>query len=139
MPPSLAALEANRSQLLQQFLSLGDLRPGSITAVARRCGKPTCHCAQPGDPGHDPQFRLTRRVDGKTLTESFPTPAALRKAQREVAEFHRLQQLSTELVAVNQQICGLRPLEEQPQSWTPQEKKRLLRSIKRSHGRSTPG
>ena len=139
MSPSLAALEANRSQLLQQFLSLGDLRPGSITAVARRCGKPTCHCAQPDDPGHDPQFRLTRRVDGKTLTESFPTPAALRKAQREVAEFHRLQQLSTELVAVNQQICGLRPLEEQPQSWTPQEKKRLLRSIKRSRGRLTLG
>ena len=139
MSLSLAALEANRSQLLQQFLSLGDLRPGSITAVARSCGKPTCHCAQPNDPGHDPQFRLTRRVDGKTVTESFPTPAALSKAQREVAEFHRLQELSTQLVAVNQQICGLRPLEEQPQSWTPQEKKRLLRSIKRSHGRSTPG
>ena len=139
MSPSLAALEANRSQLLQQFQSLGDLRPGSITAVARRCGKPTCHCAQPDDPGHDPQFRLTRRLDGKTVTESFPSPTALRKAQREVAEFHRLQQLSTELVAVNQQICGLRPVEEQPQIWTPQEKKRLLRSIKRSRGRSTPG
>jgi hypothetical protein len=139
MSPSLAALEANRSQLLQQFLSLGDLRPGSITAVARHCGKPTCHCAQPNDPGHDPQFRLTRRVDGKTVTESFPSPAALRKAQREVTEFHRLQELSTELVAINQQICGLRPLEEHPQGWTPQEKKRLLRSIKRSRGKSTPG
>jgi len=139
MSPSLAALEANRSQLLQQFQSLGDLRPGSITAVARRCGKPTCHCAQPDDPGHDPQFRLTRRLDGKTVTESFPSPAALRKAQREVAEFHRLQQLSTELVAVNQQICGLRPVEEHPQGWTPQEKKRLLRSIKRSRGRLTLG
>ena len=139
MSPSLAALEANRSQLLQQFQSLGDLRPGSITAVARRCGKPTCHCAQPDDPGHDPQFRLTRRLDGKTVTESFPSPTALRKAQREVAEFHRLQQLSTELVAVNQQICGLRPVEERPQGWTAQEKKRLLRSIKRSRGRLTLG
>ena len=139
MSPSLAALEANRSQLLQQFQSLGDLRPGSITAVARSCGKPTCHCAQPDDPGHDPQFRLTRRLDGKTVTESFPSPAALRKAQREVVEFHRLQQLSTELVAVNQQICGLRPVEEHPQGWTAQEKKRLLRSIKRSRGRLTLG
>src|SRR5437899_10286705 len=137
MPDPIATLEADRSKLLDKFLSLGDLRPGSITAVARRCGKPTCHCAQPDDPGHDPQFRLTRRVDGKTLTESFPTPAALRKAQREVAEFHRLQQLSTELVAVNQQICGLRPVEEHPQGWTPQEKKRRLRSTRRSRGRLT--
>ena len=139
MSLSLATLEANRSQLLQQFLSLGDLRPGSITAVTRSCGKPTCHCAQPNDPGHDPQFRLTRRVDGKTVTESFPSPAALSKAQREVTEFHRLQELSAELVAINQQICGLRPLQDHPQGWTPQEKKRLLRSIKRSRGKSTPG
>ena len=55
MPDSLSALEADRSKLLQQFLGLGDLRPGSITATIRRCGKPTCHCAKPNDPGHDPQ------------------------------------------------------------------------------------
>jgi hypothetical protein len=82
MPDSLTALEVDRSKLLQEFLGLGDLRPGSIGAVVRRCGKPTCHCAKPNDPGHDPQFRLTRRVAGKTITESFPSPAALRKAQQ---------------------------------------------------------
>jgi len=85
MSESLAALEADRSLLLEEFLGLGDLRPGSITAVVRRCGKPTCHCAKPDDGGHDPQFRLTRRVAGKTVTESFPNPAAWRKAQKEVA------------------------------------------------------
>ena len=66
MLDSLAALDVDRAKLLQEFLTLGDLRPGSITAVVRRCGKPTCHCAKPHDPGHDPQFRLTRRVVGKT-------------------------------------------------------------------------
>src|SRR6516165_6671409 len=81
MPDALATLETERSQILEQFLSLGDLRPGSITAVVRRCGKSSCHCAKPHDPGHDPQFRLTRRVAGKTMTETFPNPATLRKAQ----------------------------------------------------------
>jgi amino acid transporter len=38
------------------------VRPGSITAVVRRCGKPSRHCAKPNDPGHDPQFRLTRSI-----------------------------------------------------------------------------
>ncbi len=80
MPDTLEALESQRSQFLEEFLSLGDLRPGSITAVVRRCGKPSCHCAKPNDPGHDPQFRLTRRVAGKSVTESFRSPAALRKA-----------------------------------------------------------
>jgi hypothetical protein len=86
MPDTLDMLEADRSRLLEDFLRLGDLRPGSITAVVRRCGKPTCHRAKPDDPGHDPQFRLTRRVAGKSVTETFPNPAALRKAQHEVAE-----------------------------------------------------
>jgi hypothetical protein len=36
-------LETQRSKLLEEFLRLGDLRPGSITAVTRRCGKSSCH------------------------------------------------------------------------------------------------
>ena len=132
MPDSLAVLEADRSQLLEEFLRLGDLRPGSITAVVRRCGKPSCHCAQPHDGGHDPQFRLTRRVAGKTVTKSFPNPVALRKAQKEVAEFHRFQKLSAELVALNERICAQRPVEPARGGWTEQEKKRLLQSIRRS-------
>jgi hypothetical protein len=101
----------------------------------RRCGKPTCHCAKPDDPGHDPQFRLTRRVAGKTITETFPTPAACRKAQQEVGEFHRFRQLGQELVALNEKICALRPVQQTQEGWTAQEKKRLLRSIRRSRGK----
>jgi hypothetical protein len=122
MPDALAAVEADRSRLLEEFLRLGDLRPGSISAVVRRCGKPSCHCAKPNDPGHDSQFRLTRRVAGKTLTESFPNPAALRKTQREVAEFHRLQKLSEDLVGINDKIRALRSVERQRCGWTDQEK-----------------
>jgi hypothetical protein len=118
MPDALNALESERSRLLEEFLRLGDLRPGSITAVVRRCGKPSCHCAKPDDPGHDPQFRLTRRIAGKSTTETFPNPAALRKAQQEVAEFHRLQKLSEDLVSVNEKICALRPMERERGGWT---------------------
>ncbi len=139
MSDSLVVLEARRAEILEEFHNLNDLRPGSITAVVRRCGKPTCHCAKRDDPGHDPQFRLTRRVAGKTVTETFPTPAALRKAQQEIAEFRRFQKLSAELVAINEKICLVRPVEPDLGGWTTQEKKRLLRSIKRLHGRSTPG
>ena len=135
MPDTLDALEAQRSRLLEEFLRLGDLRPGSITAVVRRCGKPSCHCAKPNDPGHDPQFRLTRKVAGKSVTESFPNPAALRKAQQEVAEFHRFQKLGEDLVRVNENICALRPVEPQQGSWTGPEKKRLLQYIRKLRGK----
>jgi hypothetical protein len=74
-------------------------------------------------------------VAGKTVTETFPNPTALRKAQQEVGEFHRFQKLSQALVTLNDQICRLRPVTQERGGWTEQEKKRLLRSIRRWHGK----
>ena len=135
MPNSLPELEAERSKIFHHFTALGDLRPGSICAVPRHCGKPTCHCAKPNDPGHDPQIRLTRKVNGKTVAESFPSPSAWHKAQSEIDEYHRFQKLNAELIAVNEKICQLRPIESERSTWTPEEKKRLLRSVRRSSTR----
>lgn len=132
LPDSLPALEFQRSRILRRLSTLGDLRPGSICAVPRRCGKPTCHCAKPGDAGHDPQLRLTRRVHGKTIAESFPSPAAFRKAQAEVREYQRFQRLCGQFVEISEKICRLRPREEQFQSWSAEEKERLLGSIKKA-------
>lgn len=130
MPSSFAQLEARRAALIDQLAALGDLRPGSIVSVLRRCGKPSCHCARPGDPGHGPSLRLTRKVNGKTVTEALSSPAAVRKAEREVAQFREFQRLCREFVEVNEQICRLRPLDDEPLS--PQEKKRPKRSAARS-------
>lgn len=52
MPDPIPSLEQQRSRILSQILELGDFRSGSITAVKGRCGKPNCHCHQPGRPGH---------------------------------------------------------------------------------------
>lgn len=135
MPLSLADLEAARSKLQQRFLSLGDFRPGAVSATPRRCGKPTCHCARPDSTGH-PQFRLLRKVKGKSVAESFATPAAFRRAAEQVAEFHRFQDLTAELTGINEQICRLRPAEADATIWSEAEKKRLLLFIKKSHAKS---
>ena len=66
MANSLQALELERAELRQKFLAVGDLRPGIDYRHNSRCGKPSCHCAKANDPGHDPQFRLTRKVNGKS-------------------------------------------------------------------------
>jgi hypothetical protein len=133
MTESLPQLENERAQVVQEIAGLGDFRRGSITSITGRCGKANCRCHQPGQSGHGPNFRLTRKVRGKTVSETFSSPAALRKAQREVAEFHKFQTLSESLVEVNEKICQLRPVEKGGSS--EQEKKRLKRSGKRSRGR----
>ena len=130
MPHSLPELAQRREMLTQQMAQLGDLRPGCVTPTSGRCGKPGCHCHQPGEPAHGPNFRLTYKVEGKTISESLPTPAAIRKAEREVAEFHKFQELSREFVETNTAICRLRPTGEE--SPTGQEKKRRRRSGRRS-------
>jgi len=132
LPDPIASLEQQRSSILSQILELGDFRSGSITAIKGRCGKPSCHCHQPGQPSHGPNFRLTRKVEGKTLSESFASAAELRKAQREVEAFHRFRQLSQQLLEVNERICRVRPLED---TLSPEEKKRPKRSVKKSRAK----
>ena len=132
MPDSLPDLEKHRADLLAQISHLEDFRPGSITATQGRCGNPNCHCHKPGEPGHGPNLRLTYKVDGKTVTESFATPAAQRKAQREVAEFAHYRELSRDLIDVNLRICRARPVED---TLSPEEKKRPKRSVRKSRAK----
>lgn len=132
MSESVAVLEQQRAAILARLLSLGDFRSGSIGSITGRCGKPTCRCHKPGQPGHGPNYRLTRKVKGKTVSESFTSPAELRKAQREVEAFHQFRQLSRELLEVNEKICRARPVEE---SLTEVEKKRPTRSSRRRRGK----
>jgi hypothetical protein len=127
---SLAEFEQKRRAIAQQIAELGDLRAGSITSTSGQCGKPACRCHQPGQPAHGPNLRLTYKVDAKTVSESLPTPTAIHKVEREVAEFRKFQQLSREFVDTNAEICRLRPIEEEPQ--TDQEKKRRRRSARKS-------
>ena len=129
---SLSALEKRRATVLTQISQLGDFRPGSINATQGRCGNPNCHCHKPGELGHGPNPRLTYKVEGKTVTESFSIPAAQRKAQREIDEFHSYLELSRTFVEVNAQICRARPLED---VLSPQEKKRPKRSAKKSRAK----
>lgn len=129
MPLSLVDLEHQRSAIFQEMLRLPDFRSGSITTTRGTCGKPNCRCHRPNQPGHGPNVRLTRKVEGKTITETFATPAELHKAQREVEAYHRFRELAAQLLEVNEQICSARPVE---QELTVQKKKRQKSSSKKS-------
>ena len=133
MTQSLSDLEQRREVIAQRIAQLGDLRPGSITSTSGRCGKPDCRCHQPGEPGHGPNFRLTYKVDGKTVSEALSTPAAMQKAEREVEEFRKFQQLTREFLGANADIWRLRPVEEEAE--TERKKKRSRRFGKRSRAK----
>jgi hypothetical protein len=133
MSDSLVDLESRRIAVQSQIAQLGDMRSGSITGTGGRCRNPNCRCHRTGDPGHGPYYRLTRKVKGKTVTETFPSPASLAKAQREVAECQRFRELGEQLLDVNEQICELRPVEETAPS--AQGKKRPKPSKRKSRAK----
>jgi hypothetical protein len=126
MGESLQALERRRSEIAQEISGLGDLRPGSVTAIHKKCGKSGCCCTREDHPGHGPHWRLTFKTGGRTQSKSL-TGAAIAKAEGEIAEFRRYQQLTREFVEINTRICQLRPAE----SSGPQEKKRRKPSSRR--------
>lgn len=132
MPDSLADLERQRAAVLRQISELEDFRAGSITGTGGRCGNPGCHCHLPDDPGHRPHPRLTYKVNSKTVTESFATPAEQRKAEREIEAFRRYRQLERSFVEVNERICRARPVKD---GLTAEEKKRPRRSKQRSRAK----
>jgi len=107
MPVSLSELEAQRERLKRQLFDLGDLRPGSLVERYRKCGKPNCHCAQPGSAGHGPSWSLTHDVKGKTATKVI-AEALVPQTREQIAEYRRLRDLTRDLVGVNERICDAR-------------------------------
>ena len=116
----LRAVGEDRGRNFQIFASHRPERLRRVHAAAHRpSGK------APGDQGK----QLTQKIAGKTVTHTLSSPSALRKAEKEIAEFRRFQTLAQQLIEVNQKICWLRPVEE---AAIPIKKKRRKRSIKKS-------
>ncbi len=103
--PPIDELSRQRDALRAQLVSVGDMRPGSLVARYRKCGKPSCRCAGQGERGHGPSWSLTHAVDGKTRTKIIPT-AAVPRAQEQIAEYRRFRRLIRALVEVSEKVCN---------------------------------
>jgi hypothetical protein len=91
----------------------GDMRRGSITEAYRPCGKADCACTARDHPGHGPFYAYTRKVSGKTKTVQLRPGTRLTRLDREVETYRQFRQACQELVAVNETLCELRPVEEE--------------------------
>ena len=90
----LTRLEAERARLYAELSGVGDFRRGTLSPVFRRCGKPNCRCARPGERGHGPQWNWARWAGGKTVTVHPRPGPELDKARREAAEWERFRLLT---------------------------------------------
>jgi hypothetical protein len=115
----LDALLQQREQLKSQLAVTGDMRPGSLVARYRKCGKATCHCAKKGAQGHGPSYSLTHAVKGKTMTNVIPAGPAVARTREQLEEYRRFRQRVQDLIAVSEKICDFQL--RQPQAVKPEE------------------
>lgn len=132
MKETLEELEERRRQLYRQIAEGGDFRRGIISVNYRRCGKPNCACAQPGHPGHGPQYLWNTTVGGKSRAANLRLGPELEKVQQEVENYRRFVELTKALVEVNEKICQLRPVR---QIEDEQELEALKKTLLRRFGR----
>lgn len=65
-----ARLRQRKFELLRSLAIPEDSLPGSLALTHRRCGKPTCHCAE-DEKGH-PMWSLTFMEEGRKRVERIP-------------------------------------------------------------------
>ena len=98
-------LSQRRDELLEQITQIKDMRSGTLIPRFRKCGKPYCHCAKEGSPGHGPSWSLTRDINGKTMTKIIPKGVAVERTKEQLAEYKRYRGLSHELLEVSEKLC----------------------------------
>jgi Family of unknown function (DUF6788) len=132
MPASdLDALLQHRDQLKSQLAAIGDMRPGSLVARFRTCGKLSCRCARKGAQGHGPSYSLTHAVKGKTVTNVIPAGPAVEHTRAQIGEYHRFRQLVQQLIAVSEKICDLQLRQPSQAREEDNKKNRTRRSSRR--------
>ena len=135
--PPLTALQRDRYRILGEIAALGDLRPGRIQERCVRCGRPSCHCQQEGDPGHGPYRLLQFRRDGRQTSRSL-SDEQVPTIKAQLAEYQRFQGLQRELLAVSEQLCEARLAEPEGEDNVKKSLRAGLRSGARSRTRPLP-
>ena len=96
-------LRLRARRLMAHFHLPDDALPGSLALSHRRCGKPSCHCAD-GD-GH-PLWTLTFMAGGKKRVETIPADW-LDTVRPRVKAGRRCKEAAAELLLLNAELLVL--------------------------------
>lgn len=105
-----ARLRQRKYALLRRLEIPPHALPGSLALTHRRCGTPTCHCAQ-GE-GH-PLWSLTFMVHGKKRVERIPDEW-VEQIRPLVEQGREFKEAVAEVFAANAQLLALRRQQSTP-------------------------
>jgi hypothetical protein len=112
MKPSPARLRQRKRLLVSRLHLPPDALPGSLSLTHRRCGKPSCHCAD--GQGH-PLWSLTFMVGGKKRVEPIP-PQWVDVVRQRVDRGRQFKEAVAELFVLNAEVLVLGRKQQPPKN-----------------------
>jgi hypothetical protein len=103
-------LERERRRLARQLPPVEETLRASLFERSRRCGKPNCHCAEPGDPGHAVVCVSLALPQGSPSQVSLPRQLVSR-AQRWIDNYQRWLESVEQISAINHELLRQRWVE----------------------------
>lgn len=110
---SVRELEELRAVMLDRIAAVPQFRRGSLQVGYRKCGKPNCRCALPGEQGHGPRALWTRTVPGpgggrgRSRGQYIPVEQA-EQVRAELENYAQFAGIIEDYIEVNEQLCKAR-------------------------------
>ncbi len=103
--PKASRWRQRKYEILRRYHLPDGLLPGCLVLTHRRCGRPNCHCAAEGDPGH-PIWFFEFMSGGKRRVERIPAEWA-EEVRRQVEAGRALQDAIKEMLTANAELLVL--------------------------------
>lgn len=93
MNDKLKQIETEISSIKNGLMTLGELRPGSLSKQFNVCGTPGCKCKDKEDPKkHGPYYQISYCRKGKS-SSAFVRPEFVAEVEQQLATYKRLMEL----------------------------------------------
>jgi len=102
-----AQLEAKIDVLKQELLTLGDLRPGTLSEQYNVCGKAGCACKADPPRKHGPYYQVSFTWQGRSHTQ-FVRQENVATTRQQLRNYEKLRALVEAWIAAGLELAALR-------------------------------
>lgn len=102
-----AQLDAKIEKLKQELLTLGDLRPGTLSEQYNVCGKAGCACKADPPRKHGPYYQVSFTWQGRSHTQ-FVRRENVAPTRQQLRNYERLRTLVDAWIAAGLELSAVR-------------------------------
>jgi len=107
MEKRIHTIERKIGKIKEELLSIGDLRPGSLSQQYNVCGNPNCRCKEDPPRRHGPYYQLSFTRKGRSGTK-FVKKHRLATVRKQLKSYSRLRKLVDTWIELSTELSQLK-------------------------------